>query len=368
VNPRLPLSDIVRDLPPSVPFVGPETLERRRQRALQVRIGANESVFGMSPVAAAAIHTAVEDLWKYNDPEAHELVAALATHHGVPTPMLHVGAGIDEILGDLVRIFANPKDRIVTSLGSYPTFNYHVSGYGATLVEVPYVADCADLAGMAQAAHETAARIVYLANPDNPMGTWNSATDVLDLLDQLPMDCMLILDEAYADFAPAAAIPPMDHADPRLVRTRTFSKAHGMAGARIGYAIASACVVATVNKVRNQFGVNRLAQVGALASLGDTAFISGVVQQVADGRSEYQALAAELGLGHVESATNFLNIDLGSGARARAVLDGLLARDVFVRMPGKPPGDRCVRITVGTPSQRAAFAVALQDTLAEVPA
>jgi histidinol-phosphate aminotransferase len=368
LTPRLPLSDIVRDLPPSVPFIGPETLERGSGRPLQLRIGANESVFGVSPVAAAAMRAAVGDLWMYCDSEAHELMTALSTHHGVSVRQLHVGAGIDEILGDLVRTFANPRDRIVTSLGSYPTFNYHVTGYGATLVQVPYVDDRAHLAGLIRAAHDAGARLVYLANPDNPMGTWHGAADVLGLLAELPADCMLILDEAYADFAPSAAIPPLDHADHRLIRTRTFSKAHGMAGARIGYAIGHDCVVAALNKVRNQFGVNRIAQVGARASLGDAAFIEQVVRQVEEGRREYARLATELGLGYVDSATNFLNFDLGSGDRARTVLAGLLERDVFVRMPGKPPGDRCIRVTVGTPPQRAAFSASLRDTLGVLPA
>jgi len=113
--------------------------------------------------------------------------------------------------------------------------------------------------------------------------------------------------------------------------------------------------------------VNRIAQVGARASLGDASFIRHVVQQVVEGRREYALLATELGVGYVDSATNFLNFDLGSGDRARAALAGLLARDVFVRMPGKPPGDRCIRVTVGSPSQRAAFANALRDTLGALP-
>ncbi|MDA0337306.1 MAG: aminotransferase class I/II-fold pyridoxal phosphate-dependent enzyme [bacterium] len=367
MSPRLPLSDIVQNLPTSVPFVGPETLERRHGRPLQVRIGANESVFGVSPVAAAAMSDTINKLWMYNDPEAYELKKALAAHHGIAAQRLHVGAGIDEILGDVVRIFANPGDRVVTSLGSYPTFNYHVHGYGAALVEVAYVDDHTHLAGLAQAAHDADARMVYLANPDNPMGTWHNGADVAGLLAELPEDCMLILDEAYADFAPSAAIAPMEIADPRLIRTRTFSKAHGMAGARIGYAMAHEQVVAALNKVCNQFGVNRLAQVGALASLGDTGFIANVVQQVEGGRREYALLAKDLGLGHIDSATNFLNFDLGSGERARTALAGLLARDVFIRMPGKPPGDRCIRVTVGTPSQRATFADAFRATLATLP-
>ena len=364
----LPLTDVVRGLPPSVPFVGPETLERRSGRPLQVRIGANESAFGPSPRAREAMARALDEVWKYNDPEAYELTQTLAARHGVAPGEISIGAGIDEILGLLVRIFAAPGQAVVTSLGSYPTFIYHVHGFGARLVEVPYVDDRVDLEGLARAAGDGGTHLIYVANPDNPMGTWRGADAVLELLAALPADCMLILDEAYADFAPADAIPPMDTTDRRLIRTRTFSKAHGMAGARIGYALAHGDVVAALGRVRNQFGVNRVAQVGALASLGDAGFVADVVRQVEAGRRDLAALADELGLPHIESATNFVNLDMGSGPRARATLAALLERDVFVRMPGQPPGDRCVRVTVGTPRQRSAFADALRAVVAELPA
>ena len=362
----LPLTDVVRGLPPLVPFIGPEALERRHGRPLPVRVGANESPFGVSPAAREAMRRAVDEVWMYNDPEAHDLIEALAAHHGVPPGRIHVGAGIDEILGLLVRIFAEPGDPVVTSLGSYPTFNYHVHGYGARLVEVPYVDDRVDFEGLGAAARESGAHLVYAANPDNPMGTWGSAEQALALLAALPADAMLVLDEAYSEFAPPAAVPPMDVADRRLVRTRTFSKAHGMAGARVGYAIAHEEVVAVLDRVRNQFGVNRVAQAGALASLGEPGHVAEVVRQVKAGRRQLAGLAAELGLGHVESATNFVNLDLDSGERARAVQAALLEQGVFVRMPYKPPGDRCVRVTVATPDQRPDFARGLRAALAEV--
>src|SRR6185312_8155457 len=124
----------------------------------------------------------------------------------------------------------------------YPTFNYHVAGYGGVLERVPYRDQRNDLDGLAAAARRASARIVYLANPDNPTGTWQTAADVLAFAAALPDACLLILDEAYSDFAPAEALSPMDAmaaGDARIIRMRTFSKAHGMAGARIGYAIAT---------------------------------------------------------------------------------------------------------------------------------
>ena len=139
-----------------------------------------------------------------------------------------------------------------------------------------------------------------------------------------------------------------------------------MAGARIGYVVADDVVIAALDKVRNHFGVNRIAQAGALASLKDGEFVRSVVRQVAEGKREYAAMAAELGLQMIPSATNFAAIDVGDGERARTLLQALLMRDVFVRMPGVAPLDRCIRLTVGPPAERSAFAQILRDVLPEI--
>jgi histidinol-phosphate aminotransferase len=133
-----------------------------------------------------------------------------------------------------------------------------------------------------------------------------------------------------------------------------------MAGLRVGYAIAPAETNAAFDKVRLHFGVNRVAQAGAIASLQDTAYIESVVAEVAEGRQDYSRLATELGLTSLASATNFVSIDVGSQRRARALLEALADEDVFIRMPGAPPLDRCIRVTVGTPAQRAEFAEILR--------
>jgi histidinol-phosphate aminotransferase len=202
---------------------------------------------------------------------------------------------------------------------------------------------------------------VYLANPDNPAGTWHTADDLQAFLEALPGDCLLLLDEAYIDFAPAQALLPIDASDPRVLRLRTFSKAHGMAGARIGYAIGNAETISAFEKIRLHFGVNLVAQAGALASLEDTSYLQAVVAEVEKGRQDYEKLAHSLGLATIPSATNFVSIDVGGPGRARALLAALAARDVFVRMPGAPPLDRCIRVTVGTPEQRELFATIMRQ-------
>lgn len=353
----IPFTDTIAGLPSTTPFVGPETLERQAGRPFRLRLGANESNFGVSPAARAAMVAALDQTAWYGDPEGFELREALAVHHGVASSRIVLGAGIDELLGVLARLLVSPGTPVVTSLGAYPTFSYHVAGLGGELVAVPYRDDHEDLEALADAAQRHDAPLVYLANPDNPMGTWHDATAVQAFVDALPPGSVLVLDEAYAEFAPGAAIPTIDLDVPKVVRMRTFSKAHGMAGARIGYALANESLIEGFAKIRNHFGVNRIAQAGALASLADTRFSLEVVAEVSRGREDYARLAQDLGLGSVPSATNFVSIDLGgNGHRARDMVAALAAEGIFVRMPGVAPLDRCVRISVGRPEERAIFA------------
>ncbi len=356
-------TDLVRGLPATVPFVGPEAQERARGAAFRARLGANESVFGPSPRAVAAMGAAAADAWKYGDPENHDLRAALAAHEGVPAASIVIGEGIDGLLGDLVRLLIGPGDAVVTSDGAYPTFNYHAAGHGGALCKVPYRGDCEDPDALLAKAAETGAKLVYLSNPDNPMGSWHAAGTVEAMLDGLPEGCVLCLDEAYAQFLPGPA-PRIAPDDPRVIRFRTFSKAYGMAGARIGYGICAPGLAAAFDKVRNHFGVNRIAQAGALAALADADWLQDVVARVAGARARIGEIAAANGLHALPSAANFVAVDCGRGGDfARAVLAGLIARGVFVRMPAAAPQDRCIRISAGRPADLAALQEALPGAL-----
>ena len=351
-----PFTPLVAGLPATIPFVGPEAIQRRSKQTFKARIGANESAFGISPAAATAMQAEIARVAWYADPEGFELRTAIADRFKVELDEVCLGAGVDELLGLLVRTVVEPGVHVVTSLGAYPTFNYHVDGFGGTLHKVPYRDDHIDLQAVAAAAHEHHAALVYLANPDNPMGTWHDANAVGSFKAALPENCLLVYDEAYIEFAPDSVQMNVDTKDARAVRMRTFSKAHGMAGARVGYAIAAKPVIQALNKVRNHFGMNRIAVAGALASFNDQAFVADVVARVAEGREEYEALAERLGLSALESATNFVAIDVGDGDRARAILTALEARGVFIRMPSVAPLDRCIRVSVGLPEERAIFA------------
>lgn len=350
-----PFNSIVRSLPFLVPFVAPEALERSLGRPMVLRLGANESNFGCSPKAREAMAKSLDRIGWYNDPDGYELREELARFHQVSIENVVLGAGLDDLLSLCARVFLDPGDRVVNSIGGYPTFNYAARGVGAELDLVPYLNDRVDLEGLAIVAREVGAKLVYVANPDNPSGSWHTTSGIEALIEALPPECVLLLDEAYCDFAPEDAIPPITPADERVIRLRTFSKAHGMAGARIGYAIASAEIIANFNKIRMHFAVNRTAQIGALASLHDFSFVNSVVPEVSEGRKEYAMLANELELESLPSATNFVCIDMGSFELAKLTLESLLQRGVFVRMPGAEPLNRCIRVTVGTAKEREVF-------------
>jgi histidinol-phosphate aminotransferase len=359
------LVPIVDALPASTPFVGPEALERRMGRPLHVRLGANESLFGPSARVVDAMRAAALEIQLYGDPEAYELRSALAHHHGLTLDHMVLGSGIDELLGLLVRAYLAPGQIAVMSLGGYPTFAYQVTGHGGRIETVPYRDDRNDAEGLVETARRVGAKLVYLANPDNPSGTCLPAATQQALVDRLPPDCLLVLDEAYAEFAPADAIPDLPADDPRVVRLRTFSKAHGLAGMRVGYAFGAPETIRPLDRIRNQFGVGRMAQAAALAALADQGHVASVVAAVAAGREEYAELARELGFTALPSATNFVTIDVGGSTCAKIILASLLEREgVFIRMPGAAPLDRCIRVTVGRAEDRALFAAAFRRVVA----
>jgi histidinol-phosphate aminotransferase len=350
------LTPLAASLPSTVPFVGPETQERSLGQSFRARLGANESLFGPSPRAIAAMSAAAAEVWMYGDPELHDLKSALAAHHGCGPDHIVVGEGIDGLLGYLVRLMIGPGDKVVTSLGAYPTFTFHVAGFGGEIIRVPYKADHEDTDALIAAARAHRPKLVYLSNPDNPMGSHHPAEAITAMINALPPETLMILDEAYIDLAPHGTAPQIAADDPRVIRFRTFSKGYGMAGLRVGYAISAAPLARAFDKIRNHFGVGRIAQAGALAALADQAWLAQVQTRVASGRDRIAAIARANGASPLPSATNFVTMDLGrDGDFARATLRALAGLGVFVRMPGVAPLDRCLRVSVGDDAALAVF-------------
>lgn len=355
---------VLAGLSVSPPFVGPKELERRRGRPYKVRLGANECLFGISPAALRVMAEHGHELALYSDPTHTELRNALAAAWGRSHADIVVAEGIEGLLGLFVRAFIDPGDVAVTSRGGYPSFDFYVYGCAGRLVQVPYLSSGAnDLEGLADTARCHHAKLVYLANPDNPTGGLLPPSQIRTLIERLPGECVLLLDEAYVEFA-TANILPSEASWPNLVRLRTFSKLYGLAGARVGYALADPEMVEALDRIRQHFAVSKLSQEMALAALEDHEFVAMVLANTAEGREHYYEIAKCAGLVALPSEANFVTFDFGDSVRAKAVADWFEQRDVFVRRPPEPPLDRLIRITIGPPDMRAYLAEVLSETIA----
>ena len=355
---------IISSLPTTTPFVGPEALTRRTGHKIKARIGANESVFGPSPKVIKAMQAAALESWAYGDPEHHDLKAAIAAHHGVSPENIACGEGIDGLLGLVVRLFIDAGDVVATSLGAYPTFNFHVAASGGKLVTTPYVDDHEHPVALIKLAAAEKTKLLYIANPDNPMGTHWPAREIKHMIDHLPEGCTMLLDEAYIDFAPAGTAPAIDVNNKNLLRFRTFSKAYGMAGVRVGYCIGHADIISAFDKIRNHFGISRMAQAGAIAAIKDQKYLSRVQAQVLLSKRFIYEIAKANELKPIGSATNFVTIDCGRDETyARAIVDGLLEHGIFIRMPGMAPLNRCIRVSCGNEKDLNQLAKALPIVL-----
>lgn len=354
--PRPQPNRIVAKLSDTIPFVAPEELERQMGKPFLARLGANESVFGASPKAIAAMAEAAQEAQWYGDPISFDLRTELAKRFGTSIDHFVVGPGIDGLFAHIASAFWEPKKKIVTTLGSYPTFNYFVESVGAELIQVPYYENAVDLVGLANAALEHRANAVYVANPDNPSGHFHGVEEIRMLLEIVPDSTLVILDEAYIDF-----VEPYDISDPRLIRLRTFSKAYGMAGARVAFAFGEPETVQPLNRIRAHFEVNRMAQAGAMASLADDEFLNEVKRKTSEGRTALRGILEENGFASLDSSTNFVLGDAGSRERAEAIVAKLREHQVFIRKPGQPPLDGFIRVTVGTEKDHEVFADALRQ-------
>jgi histidinol-phosphate aminotransferase len=278
-----------------------------------------------------------------------------------------VAEGIEGLLSLFVRAFIECDDEAVTSLGAFASFDYYVRGCGGQLIRPPYLASATvDLDALLAAACRHRAKLLYLANPDNPTGRQALPTDIRHILHHLPEGCMLLLDEAYVDYVPTDEVLSCSEIPPNLVRLRSFSKGYGLAGARIGYAVADPAVVARLDAIRQHFAVSKLSQEMALAAFGDHGFFADVLAKTAEGREHYRRIAELIGVPTLPGSTNFVTFDFGTVIRAKAVGDILEENDVFVSRPVQPPLNRLIRITIGPPDARAYLSEVLHRAVAKL--
>jgi histidinol-phosphate aminotransferase len=325
-----------------------------------VKLASNENPIGPSPRAVEAAQAALAGVNRYPDPQATELRAALSARLGVPVSHVLAGNGSVEIIDLVARALLGPGDNAVISEHAFVRFRQIVSAHNRGARLVPMGDFTHDLAAMARAIDERT-RLVFVANPNNPTGTWNRRAEVEALVSALPASCLLVLDEAYFEYAREEPDYPdgvelVKRGAPVLV-TRTFSKVHGLGGLRAGYAVADPELLDAVLVIREAFGTNSVAQAAATAALGDAEHVRRSVDLNRTEKARLRAALLERGYAVLESLANFVTFDTRESGRD--VFRRLLARGVIVR-PLDPYDMRSwLRVSVGTPEENAAFLSAL---------
>lgn len=342
------------------------TLAALERRSHLIKLDSNENPFGPSACAIDAMRGALAAGNSYPDDDCSQLRQKLASHHGLPSEQVLVTAGSTALLSLLCQTLLAPGLNAVTSECSFIVYSLAVQAAGAHLVEVPMQGDSFDLEAIL-AAVDSNTRIVFLANPNNPTGTMLEVVAVERFLAQLPGHVVLVLDEAYYEFAlHFAALRKIKYSNSlkyirqgaSVVVLRTFSKAHGLAGLRVGYGLGPAELLGYCARMRNTFSVSSVAQAAAMAAINDTDHVQRVVENnVMQSRVLCQGLSG-LGYRVVPTSANFVFCDLGEDAAAFA--NRLQDEGVAVRPLGHWGAPNCIRVTIGTPEQNQAFLQAVR--------
>ena len=325
-----------------------------------VKLASNENPLGMSPKAKIAVEAAISGVERY--PDQFDLIKAVAERCGVAQGQVVLGNGSNDVLDLVARVFLAPGRSAVFAQHAFAVYPLATISTGAELISTPAKNYGHDLDAM-RAAIRPDTRIVWIANPNNPTGNFVPYPEVRAFLEAVPKDVVVVLDEAYNEY-----LPPEDRVDvagwikdfPNLVVCRTMSKIYGLAGLRIGYALASAEVADLMNRVRQPFNVNNLALAGALAALDDDEFLQASYELNRRGMAQIVAGLEKLALEYIKPHGNFVTFKVGDGA---GVNQKLLKQGVIVRPIGGYGLPEWLRVTIGSAPENARFLEALEQAL-----
>ena len=331
-----------------------------------VKLASNENPFGVPESSVKAMAAAAAELGRYPDANGFELKAALSTRYDVPADWITLGNGSNDILEIAAHAFVQRGQAVVYAQYSFAVYALATQGVGARAIVVPAKNYGHDLDAML-AAIDADTRLVFIANPNNPTGTFIPAARIEAFLKKVPPDVIVVLDEAYNEFlAPEQQFESAQwvRTYPNLVVSRTFSKAYGLAGLRVGFAIAQPAVTDLMNRIRQPFNVNSLAHAAAIAALNDKQFLDKGAKNNAAGYQQFVEAFEEMGLEYVPSFGNFVLVKVGEdeGAGARVNL-ALLRQGVIVRPVGNYGLPQWLRISIGLPQENAIFIAALKKAL-----
>ncbi|MEL0167539.1 MAG: histidinol-phosphate transaminase [Pseudomonadaceae bacterium] len=358
----------VQKLSPYVPGKPVEELAREFGLRPQdiVKLASNENPLGPSPAVRDAIAAALPELTRYPDGNGFALKQALAGKLGVDVAGITLGNGSNDILELVARAFVGPEHEVVFSEHAFAVYPIVTQAVGAKAVSVPAKDWGHDLDAMA-AAITPATRVVFVANPNNPTGTWIERAALESFLDRVPENVIVVLDEAYTEYVETDDVPNgVDYLGrySNLLVSRTFSKAYGLAALRVGYGLSNPAIADALNRVRQPFNVNSLALAAALAALEDEAYLIESRRINRQGMQQLEDGCTALGLSWIPSRGNFLAIDLGR--EAAPVFQGLLREGVIVRPVANYGMPNHLRVTVGLPAENQRFLDALKQVLARV--
>jgi histidinol-phosphate aminotransferase len=358
--------DYIRAISPYVPGKPVSDLAREfgLDEAQIIKLASNENPLGPSPKAIEAITRAASELTRYPDGSGYDLKAALAARNCVSAEQIVLGNGSNDILELVAHAFLHPGTSAVFAQHSFAVYTLATQAFGAAGIEVPARDYGHDLAAM-RAAIRPDTSVVWLANPNNPTGTWLPAAEIKAFVGSVPSNVLVVLDEAYNEYLPAEQ--RVDTAAwlaefPHLILSRTFSKAYGLAAIRIGYGLMHADAAAMLNRVRQPFNVNSLAQAAAIAALEDTDYVSQSYALNRQGMQQLEAGFRRLALKFIPSHGNFICVRVGDAAKANLAL---LRRGVIVRPVANYGMPEFLRVTIGTAKENERFLDALAAVLGE---
>lgn len=355
----------VASLNPYVPGKPIEEVEREYGVTNVAKLASNENALGPSPKALAAMHDAVAKVNLYPDGSAFYLRNALAAHLGVEPKEVFVGNGSNELIELLVRTFVLEGEEVLTSAQSFIAYKLAAQAHGRTLVEAPMKARFHyDLDALRKLLSRRT-KVIFLANPDNPTGTWFSEAELTPFLDAIPKETLVALDEAYLEFVDAPGYQDalaLRKKYPNLVVLRTFSKIYGLAGLRLGYGLARPEVVEYLDRVRAPFNVNHVAQAAGVAALGDVEHVEKSRALVKQERPFLAAGLAALGATVVPSQGNFVFADF-PGRPGKDLFEALLREGVVARPMGGYGFPTAQRVTVGLRAENEKCLAALKKVL-----
>ena len=360
---KLSVPDYILSVKPYVAGKPLEELEREYGITDAIKLASNENPLGPSPFAIKAIQQAVKELHRYPNGGSYHLCERISQRFDVEKENIILGNGSDDIIAMLARVLLQPGDEVVLPRPSFLFYEIMIRCSGALPVEVPLKDSRTDLDGMLERIGPKT-RLVFLTNPHNPTGALIARPALDDFVTALPADVVLIIDEAYIEFVREPNCPnSIDYLDSGkiVVGLRTFSKAYGLAGLRVGYGFMPSFLADLLNRVRQPFNVNSLAQAAAIAALDDERFLKETVKLVSEELDFIYAALDDLGIDYLKSQANFILIKVVKNAND--VFEDLLKQGVIVRSMTSYGYPDCIRINVGLHDQNVRFLEALGSVL-----